>query len=77
MTVCLAFKVCCVQDPANMSGLDGDVEETWNADTAPVERRAPNEKPHDHQKHGGAPAEEDHPHAHDRHTVVFYFVLLS
>ena len=52
-----------------MSALDRGVEETWNADTAPLERGAPNEKPHDHQKHGRAPAEEDHPHAHERHTV--------
>ena len=51
-----------------MSGLDQNLDETWNADTAPVERRAHNEKPHSHQLHGGAP-EEQNPHAHDRHTV--------
>ena len=51
-----------------MSGLDHDLDETWNADTAPVERRAHNDKPHSHQLHGGAP-EEQNPHAHDRHTV--------
>ena len=52
-----------------MSDLDQKVEESWNADTAPVQKRAPNEKPHHHQTHRKAPAEEGNPHAHDRHTV--------
>ena len=51
-----------------MSGLAMNTEETWNADTAPVEKRAHGERPHSHQLHGGAP-EEGNPHAHDRHTV--------
>ena len=51
-----------------MSGPDMNAEETWNADKAPVEKRAPGERPHSHQLHGGAP-EEGNPHAHDRHTV--------
>ena len=51
-----------------MSGPDMNTEETWNADTAPVEKRAHGERPHSHQLHGGAP-EEGNPHAHDRHTV--------
>ena len=52
-----------------MSGLSQDLDETWNAiDTAPVERRAHNEKLHSHQLHGGA-SQEQNPHAHDRHTV--------
>ena len=51
-----------------MSGLDMNREEIWNADTAPVEKRAHGERPHSHSLHGGAP-EEGNPHAHDRHTV--------
>ena len=70
ITQCPALSWLLVRaEEASMSALDRGVEEPWNADTAPVERRARNEKPHDHQKHGRAPAEEDHPHAHERHTV--------
>ena len=77
ITVLRADSLMSVQDyhPASpdrssesMSGLAMNTEETWNADTAPVEKRAHGERPHSHQLHGGAP-EEGNPHAHDRHTV--------